>query len=180
MAPKDGPELEGMLRLAISLGQPAAIRYPRAALPEFPAKPDSSNALALGKAEVLREGPDGAVLAYGSLVKEALAAAEIAAGKGKNLTVVNLRFAKPLDEELILGLAQKMPAMFTVEEHALAGGVGSAVAELLADRNALPRKLIRLGVPDRFIEHGSRSELLRELGLDASGLADTILGNLFS
>ncbi|MBN1257834.1 MAG: 1-deoxy-D-xylulose-5-phosphate synthase [Planctomycetes bacterium] len=174
MAPRDGEELDQMLTFAINLGGPVALRYPKCNLPAKPLIKEFQP-LELGRAEVLREGKDGMVLAYGAMVYPAYEAAEMAAAEGVDLTVVNLRFAKPLDQGEILKRAKKAKVIYTVEDGALAGGVGSAVAEFLADAGAFPKKLVRLGIPDRFIEHASRSELLADLHLDAAGLCQTFL-----
>ncbi|MFH0910237.1 MAG: 1-deoxy-D-xylulose-5-phosphate synthase [Planctomycetota bacterium] len=173
LAPRDGGELGRMLEFALGLGQPVAIRYPRASLPA-PVR-ERYDPIQEGRAEVLRKGGDGTLLAYGAMVAPAYMAAEACAREGMEIGVVNLRFAKPLDEECILDLARDSRVLFTAEEGALAGGVGSAVAELLADRGALPRLFTRFGVPDRFIEHASRDELLASLGLDAEGMKRRIL-----
>lgn len=170
MAPKDGRELKLMLKLAIETEGPSAIRYPRANTPDeeldLPSRP-----FTWGEAEVLREGQDGAIIAYGAMVYPAFKAAEIMARDGIEITVVNARFAKPLDKELILDIVRRHPVVLTVEEHALAGGFGSAVLEMLSDEGSDFSKVRRLGIPDRFIEHGSRSELLRELELDEDGIS---------
>jgi len=173
MAPRDGEELARMLSFALDLGGPAAVRYPRAAVPApLPVAPAP---LERGRAEVLRSGRDGAVLAYGSMVAPAWAAAERCAQEGVDLTVVNLRFAKPLDEAAVLEAAEGKRAVFTVEEGAVRGGVGSTVAAVLAGRGAMPQHFEQAGIPDRFVEHGARDELLADLGLDAQGLARRFL-----
>jgi 1-deoxy-D-xylulose-5-phosphate synthase len=173
MAPRDGEELAAMLDAALGFGSPVAIRYPKEPLPELPVA--TRDPVAHGKSETLREGADGAVLAYGAMVAPALDAAERAAREGVDLTVVNLRFAKPLDEERIRALAAGAPVLVTVEDGCLPGGVGSAVAEALADGGAARTRLVRLGAPDRFIPHGTRAELLADLGLDADGLTQAFL-----
>ena len=126
-------------------------------------------ALPVGKAQLRREGRSGLlILAFGALVKSA----EII-GERLDATVVNMRFVKPLDEELVLRLAGRTRALVTIEENAVAGGAGSAVLELLAElRHALPT--LTLGIPDRFIEHGSREDCLLEAGLDLPGLEGAV------
>jgi 1-deoxy-D-xylulose-5-phosphate synthase len=173
LAPADEPELRAMLDFALAQPGPVALRYPRSALPEPAAL--QPEAIEAGRSVTLREGADGVVFAYGAMVRPALDAAAAAAEAGTELTVVNLRFAKPLDEERILALAAASPAVLTVEDGCLAGGVGSAVAELLADAGVGPGRLVRLGVPDRFVPHGGRDELLADLGLDVEGLRRSFL-----
>ncbi|MFQ5862781.1 MAG: 1-deoxy-D-xylulose-5-phosphate synthase [Candidatus Brocadiales bacterium] len=169
MAPKDGRELKLMLKLAIETKGPSCIRYPRANIPDeeldLPSHPFS-----WGEAEVLRDGHSGAIIAYGAMVYPSFKAAEILAREGIEVTVINARFAKPLDKELILEAVRNHPIVFTVEDHVLAGGFGSAVLEMLSEEGVDLRKVRRLGIPDKFIEQGSRSELLRGLGLDEDGI----------
>ncbi|NOZ22385.1 MAG: 1-deoxy-D-xylulose-5-phosphate synthase [Planctomycetes bacterium] len=170
MAPSNGPELAAMLRFAVKLEKPCAIRYPRAAAPteSWDAPP-----LDLGKAAVLKEGPDGAILAYGAMVGPALAAAEWLAHDGLNVMVANMRFAKPLDETLLQKVLAEQPFCLTVEDHTVRGGFGSAVLEAAAD-GGRARRVRLLGLPDEFIEHGPRDVLLKRLGLDAQGIASAV------
>ncbi len=171
MAPKDEAEMRDMLLTAIELNAPAAIRYPRGN--GFGV--DISNApqkLEIGKAEVLRDS-DGeiAILAYGSMVYPAMEAADNLKKDGIEATVVNARFVKPLDAELILALAQTKQMIFTVEEAYLAGGFGSAVMELLEENALLDKvRVVRMGVPDKIITHGDPKLLLARYGLDADGI----------
>ncbi len=168
MAPKDGRELEDMLAFALDFGAPIALRYPRA---EVPGRIGSSSTpIVLGKAEVLTRGGDGAVLAYGAMVAPCYQACAKLQEKGIMVTLVNARFAKPLDEELIAELLEAQPFVVTVEDGVLAGGFGSAVAELALRLGKDARKLRSLGVSDRFIEHGPRERLLQDLKLDAESL----------
>ncbi|MHC4870804.1 MAG: 1-deoxy-D-xylulose-5-phosphate synthase [Planctomycetota bacterium] len=173
MAPRDGGELANMLEFALTLGKPVAFRYPRSNLPE-PVSSDYA-ALELGRSEVLREGADGVVFAYGEMVNSSFAACQACAEEGVELTLVNLRFAKPVDEECILKYAGQGVPLFTVEDGTVCGGVGSAVAEVILDNEIKGAELKRIGIPDRFIEHATRSELLAMLGLDAEGLQKTFL-----
>lgn len=167
-APKDEGEFQQALFTAISAGKPMAIRYPRGNGEGVSLK--SRFQLPIGKGEILRDGEDLAILAIGSVVYPSLAAAEQLASEGIDCAVVNARFAKPLDSELILELASKK-RLLTVEENALAGGFGSAVLELLSEAESVNVKIERLGLPDRFIEHGSQ-EIFRSLfKLDAEGIA---------
>ncbi len=182
-APKDGPELEAMLEAATAGRGLWAIRFPKAEVPE--GLPATGAPIQIGRAEVLREGTDAALVAYGSMVAPACEAAERLAEQGIAAAVVNARFAKPLDAELLAELAARVPLLVTVEEHALAGGFGSAVLEALAAPSrrfgACGRARVEcLGVPDRFIEHGSREALLAGLGLAAAGIAARVAEALAS
>ena len=128
------------------------------------------HALEIGKAEILREGSDVAILGIGSQVRYCEKAAERLASEGVNATVVNARFVKPLDSELILALARSHGAIVTVEDHYLMGGFGAAVMELLEERGLNEVRVLRLGFPDKIIEHASQSLLLAKYGLDADGI----------
>ena len=163
MAPADENECRQMLSTAFSLNQPAAVRYPRGTGPGVPQRKDLST-LPVGKADILREGRTVAVLAFGSMVQPALEA-----GDRLGATVVNMRFVKPLDGELVARLAAGHALIVTVEENAVMGGAGSAVAEHLAAHDLSP-SIIHIGLPDRFVEQGSRSELLEACGLTAEGI----------
>ena len=170
MAPKDGHELFRMLEWAIGHDTPVGIRYPRANVPDGD-EPLFRKPIQAGEAEWLQEGKHGAILAYGSMVYPALDAARRLAALGLELTVVNARFAKPVDEDTVVRLAAGHPFVLTVEEHVLQGGFGSAILEAASLAGADVRKFVRLGIPDRFIEHGARPKLLEILGLDALGIA---------
>jgi 1-deoxy-D-xylulose-5-phosphate synthase len=170
-APKDEAELRDMMLTCIEHPGAAAIRYPRGSgfgvsISEKPKK------LEIGKGEILREGSgEIAILAYGSMVYPAVQAAENLAKDVTEATVVNARYVKPLDAELILNLAQTHRAIITVEEAYLAGGFGSAVMELLEEEGLLDKvKVIRMGVPDQIITHGDPKFLLAQYGLDADGI----------
>jgi 1-deoxy-D-xylulose-5-phosphate synthase len=168
MAPADENECRQMLYTATTLDCPAIVRYPRGSGPGVPVVSEMS-VLPLGKAQLRREGKSGlALLAFGALLAPAAAIAE-----AFDATLVNMRFVKPLDEELILTLAARHRALVTIEENAALGGAGSAVIELLAAEGcSLP--LLQLGIPDRFIAHGSREGCLTAAGLDAAGLRASI------
>jgi 1-deoxy-D-xylulose-5-phosphate synthase len=125
-------------------------------------------ALPIGKGEIRREGKRIAILAFGSMVKPALEAAE-----KLDATVANMRFVKPIDEELVLRLAKAHELIVTVEEHQIMGGAGSAVLEVLAGTSA---RVLVLGLPDRFIDHGDSAKLLSAVGLDAEGIRKSIRG----
>jgi 1-deoxy-D-xylulose-5-phosphate synthase len=168
MAPGYEGDVPAMLKLALELDGPAAIRYPKAeALPG-----DGEPApLELGKAEVLRWGTDGAIVACGTLLHAAISAADVLSGEGLEVAVINARFVKPLDSATILRAIRECAFVVTVEEGALAGGFGSAVLEAASDAGLDASRVRRMGIPDQFIEHGSRDELLSELKLDRDGIA---------
>jgi 1-deoxy-D-xylulose-5-phosphate synthase len=166
MAPSDAAECRNMLYTGFMLNGPAAVRYPRgAALGEAPRE---MNALAVGKAELRRAGKRVAILAFGSMLKPSLEA-----GDALDATVVNMRFVKPLDGELVRELARTHELLVTVEEHQIMGGAGSAVCELLAQDET---RILLLGLPDHFIDHGDPGRLLASLGLDGEGIRKSITG----
>ena len=168
MAPADENECRQMLYTASTLAGPAAVRYPRGSGPGAAVIAEMS-ALAVGRAQLRREGRSGlALLAFGPLVAPAQRVAE-----RLDATLVNMRFVKPLDENLVVSIATRHRAIVTLEENAIAGGAGSAIGELLAAQG-LRVALLHLGIPDRFIEHGSREECLQAAGLDAAGIAGAI------
>lgn len=169
MAPKDENELRDMLYTAVQHPGPIALRYPRGQGMGV-AFSSTLNRIPIGKAEVLREGEDLLILAVGASVYPALDAAATLAQQGFSATVVNARFIKPLDENLILSLAARHGRILTVEENILAGGFGSAVLELLADRGLYGLTVKRLGIPDVFVEHGAQGVLRQKYGLDAAGI----------
>ena len=167
-APADENECRQLLTTAFRYDGPAAVRYPRGTGPG--AKIESKlDALPVGKAEIRQRGVRLAILAFGSPLS---AAQEVCGELGA--TVVNMRFVKPFDEALVLELARTHAALVTVEDNAIAGGAGSAVAELLAAKN-VQTPLLLLGLPDAFLEHASREQLLGEAGIDAPGIRDAIL-----
>mgnify|MGYP005838516265 CR=1 FL=1 len=169
MSPKDENELQHMIRTAVEHPGPSALRYPRGAGFGVPMDQEIKN-LEIGKAEIIRDGSDVAIFAIGNVVLPSLAAAERLAAEGVSAAVVNARFVKPLDEELILRMARKAGRVVTVEEHALSGGFGSAVLECLEHGLLTSVKTHRIGLPDRFIEHGPQKVLRRKYGLDADGI----------
>jgi 1-deoxy-D-xylulose-5-phosphate synthase len=168
MAPADENECRQMLTTGFQIDAPVAVRYPRGAGPGVAVDP-ALQTLPVGKAEVRREGKRIALLAFGSMLAPALEA-----GAAFNATVVNMRFVKPLDEELVRELARTHDLLVTVEENVVAGGAGSAVNECLMAAG-LPTRVVNLGLPDRFIEHGDHREQLAQCGLDAAGIRRTIL-----
>lgn len=174
MAPKDENELRHMLKTAVEHKGPAALRYPRGSGRGVPLDEELSP-LPIGRAEVLREGDDVALLAIGSMVYPALEAAEALSARGVEASVVNARFCKPLDSAVVLGMAARCGKIVTVEEGALQGGFGAAVLELLADRGMWGVKVKRLGIPDRFIEHADHWAQLEEAGLTPEGIVKAAL-----
>ncbi|MEK7722738.1 MAG: 1-deoxy-D-xylulose-5-phosphate synthase [Acidobacteriota bacterium] len=173
-APKDEAEMRDMLLTAIEHPTPAAIRYPRGNGVGVDIS-KSPQLLEVGRAELLRDGSDVAIIAYGSMVNQAMQAAENLAKSGIQATVVNARWVKPLDAELITALAQNQHLIVTVEEAYLAGGFGSAVMECLEQNNLLDAvKLVRMGVPDQIITHGDPKMLLSQYGLDAEGIYNKV------
>ncbi len=170
MAPKDEGEMRDMLYTMVEHEGPAAMRYPRGNGVGADLKREA-RLLEIGKAEILRDGGEVAIVAYGSMVHPAAAAAEHLAKDGIEATVVNARFVKPLDAGLLLALARTKRLIVTVEEAYLAGGFGSAVAELLEENGLLDAvRLVRMGVPDRIVTHGDPKLLLAKYGLDADGI----------
>jgi len=173
MAPADAAEMSAALELALSLDAPSAIRYPR---DEVPADLEGQcPPFKLGRARIVRNGNDGAMLCYGVTVEPALAAAELLKREqGMDVAVVNARFAKPLDAVLITRLIVARKPLLVCEDHAVVGGFGSAVMELAAARGLNAANVTLLGIPDRFIQHASRLEQLIEAGLDAANIAATM------
>ncbi|MCY7307524.1 MAG: 1-deoxy-D-xylulose-5-phosphate synthase, partial [Rhodoferax sp.] len=165
--PADENECRQLLCSAFEQNHPVAVRYPRGAGAGV-AVQGGLQALPFGKAELRRQGKGVAILAFGTLLYPALEAAELL-----NATVVNMRWAKPLDTALLLQVAQEHSALVTVEEGAIMGGAGSAVGEALQAAGLL-RPLLQLGLPDLFIEHGDPAKLLARLGLDAAGIAASV------
>lgn len=171
-APKDENELRHLVATALATGRPTAIRYPRGAGYGVALDPEPK-LLPVGKGEVLRVGKDGVVLAIGDPVLPALAAAErLAAEGGASLSVVNARWVKPLDTELLAQFVKPGTPVFTVEENAVAGGFGSAVSEAL-DALGVTAPIHRLGIPDRFVPHATQAEQRADLGIDEDGLLAT-------
>ncbi len=168
MAPSDENECRQMLYTGTTLSCPSVVRYPRGTGPGVPLE-KAFTALPVGRALVKREGRCGlALLAFGPLLEPAARIAE-----RLDATLVNMRFVKPLDEALVLELAGRHRAFITLEENAVQGGAGSAIAELLA-AEGVSMPLLQIGIPDRFIEHGSRDSCLAAAGLDAQSLAATV------
>jgi 1-deoxy-D-xylulose-5-phosphate synthase len=175
MAPSDENEMRHMLHTALSLPGPAAFRFPRGSGEGVPLDP-APKLLEVGKGRIVRNvpgKPDVCIVALGAPVRAAVAAADVVCAEGLHATVIDARFAKPLDEELIAGEAARARRVLTVEEGCLAGGFGSAVLELLERRGLLAHGMPtrRLGLPDAFITHGDPAKQRAELGLDLDGIA---------
>jgi 1-deoxy-D-xylulose-5-phosphate synthase len=171
MTPSDENECRRMLTTAFSLNQPAAVRYPRGSGPGAEVGKEMRS-LPLGKGEVRRRGRRVAILAFGSMLKPALEAAG-----DLDATVADMRFVKPVDADLAAELAGTHELVVTIEENAILGGAGSAVAEALAAR-AIAAPLLQLGLPDRYVDHGDQAQLLASIGLDKSGIVAAIRARL--
>lgn len=167
MTPSDGEEMRRLLDTGFLHAGPAVVRYPRGGVPA-PVAQTPSAPIPLGKALLLREGRQVAILAFGPLLGIACKV-----GEAMDASVANMRFVKPLDQQLILRLADSHELLVTVEDNALAGGVGTAVSQLLV-QNGVHTSLLHLGIPDYFVEHASRNEQLAECGLDEAGITRSI------
>lgn len=168
MTPADENECRQMLYTGYSLNQPVAVRYPRGRGPGVPIVKEMQT-LPLGCAEVRREGRHIALLAFGPML-----AAALEVGETLDATVVNMRFVKPIDEKTIIRIAERHDVLVTVDENQIAGGAGSAVNECLAAHNVLV-PVLNHGLPDRYVQHGGRDDMLRDAGLEASGLKNAII-----
>jgi len=172
MAPFDEPELRAALEFALTLDQPCAIRYPR---DNVPPPLEDCPPFELGKSRTLRTGDAATILSYGITGVYALAAADMLAESGIEVSVVNARFASPVDRDMVARACKNAAPVVTVEDHSIAGGFGSAVLETMQDMGLTCRHFVRLGMPtDRFIAHGSRGGQLAECGYDATGIAATV------
>ncbi len=173
MSPGDATELPAMLDFALGFAGPCAIRYPKATATEIPRV---TPPIELGKSEIVRWGTDGCLVCYGPLLPRCLKAADELREEGLDVGVINARFLKPLDTEVILKAVRKCGFVVTLEEAALAGGFGSAVLEAAADAHLDTTRVRRLGIPDFYVEHGERDELLADLGLDVESIVGTCRG----
>jgi 1-deoxy-D-xylulose-5-phosphate synthase len=171
MVPADENECRQMLYTGITLDTPVAVRYPRGAGMGVPVQQEM-RALPVGRAEVRREGRRVAILAFGPLLKPAL---EV--GEELNATVVNMRFVKPMDDALVADLARRHDLIVTVEDNVIEGGAGSAVAESLSAQS-LGARILHLGLPDRFVDHGDQGQLLAQVGLNREGILASIRARL--
>lgn len=175
MAPATGAELEQMLRFALEAGSPAAVRFPRGEALEIEGA--GVQPLVMGRGEIVKEGADVAILALGDMLPVALDAAAALAGRGVSASVINGRFAKPVDSDFIKDVSQGKKLVVTVEDNVVAGGYGSGV-EAVVDAVLPGTRVLVLGLPDRYIEHGSICELLEQVGLSAEAVASKVLGLL--
>lgn len=176
--PRDEVDLRRIMKTATEVEGPFAYRYPRGNGVGLSLEGEIE-AVEIGRGELLRQGTDVLIVALGVLVGEALQATELLSQQGIDACVVDARFVKPLDRELLLTQAEKVPLVITAEENALQGGFGSAVLELLND-SGLNIPVVRVGIPDNFIEQGTQAELRAQLGLDAAGLVKTVQKSLQS
>jgi 1-deoxy-D-xylulose-5-phosphate synthase len=180
MAPKDEAELQRMLVTGVNYTDgPIAMRYPRGNGIGVPLMEEGWESLPIGKSEILRNGDDLLLLGYGTMVQTAMQVAEILSEHGIEATVINARFVKPLDTELILPLAQRIGKVATIEEGCLMGGFGSAVAETLLDNDVLAL-VKRFGVPDILVDHAKPEESIVDLGLTGSQIAEQLLKAFFA
>ncbi|MBN1591038.1 MAG: 1-deoxy-D-xylulose-5-phosphate synthase [Pirellulales bacterium] len=170
MAPGDAWDLDAMVRFALAHDHPAAVRYPKATAETVEIENERAP-IQLGVSETISVGTDGTIVACGTVLSDCLRAAERLRDEGLDVGVINARFVKPLDNETLLDALARSPLLVTVEEGALMGGFGSALLEAANEAGLDTTGVRRLGVPDRFVEHGSRPELLADLRLDASGIA---------
>ena len=180
MAPRDEAMLVNMLHTALSHDGPSALRYPRGEAVGVPL-PSVPEVLAIGTGEILREAPDGeragrvALLGYGTGVGKALEAAALLEVDGIEVTVADARFAKPIDGGLVAQLAAEHELLVTIEEGVLGGGFGSAVWETLNEAGGAPTRILRVGVPDRYVQHGAPKLLHEEIGFTAERIAERVL-----
>ncbi len=171
MAPGDELDVAPMLHFALGHDGPASLRYPKASLEKVERAPAP---VELGQAEIYEWATDGMLVAFGSLFPTCVKAAEKLREEGIEVGVINARFAKPLDRPTLLKAIEELPLVVTVEEGTLEGGFGSAVLEAANAAGLDTRQIVRLGLPDRFVEHAERGELLADLGLDVSGICRTV------
>lgn len=171
MAPGDEADVVPMLNFALEQSHPISMRYPKANLERVEREVAP---VELGMAEIHEWGPDGALVAYGTLFPACVKAAEKLRAEGLDVGVINARFAKPLDKATLLRAVEQLPLVVTVEEGTLEGGFGSALLEAAHGAGLDTRNIVRLGIPDRFVEHGERHELMAELGLDVDGICAAV------
>lgn len=174
MAPKDEAELRNMLYTAVEYKDgPIALRYPRGSALGVEVKPGFEK-IEIGKAEILKSGEDIALLAFGSMVNYALIAAEKLESQGVHAEVINMRFAKPLDTDLLDDVASKFRKIVTLEENSIIGGFGSGIVEYFSDKN-YKNDILRIGLPDKFVDHGTQEELHKLLGIDPDGIVNQVI-----
>jgi len=175
MAPGDEADVMPMLKFALEQPCPVSLRYPKANLEKVER---AATPIELGQAEVCEWGEDVCLVAYGSLFPTCVKAAERLRQEGLSVGVINARFAKPIDRTTLLKAVEEVPVVVTVEEGTLEGGFGSALLEAANEAKLDTRGVVRLGIPDRFVEHGERGELLADLGLDVNGICNTVRQHL--
>ena len=174
MAPGDETDVQPMLKFALKHTGPISVRYPKANL-EKVERTEAPTPIELGKAEVIDWGEDGCFVAFGTLLSNCTAAAKKLKAQGIHMGVINARFVKPLDKETILRAVETLPLVVTVEEGTLEGGFGSAVLEAANSAGLDTRNVVRRGIPDKFVEHGERNELLADIGLSVDALVELVL-----
>jgi 1-deoxy-D-xylulose-5-phosphate synthase len=173
MAPGDEADVQPMFRFALKHTGPISIRYPKINLDKIE-RQGAVAPIEMGKAEVIEWGEDGCFVAFGTLLSNCMAAAKKLRAEGIHMGVINARFVKPLDKETILRAVETLPLVVTVEEGTIEGGFGSAVLEAANAAGLDARNVVRKGIPDKFIEHGERAELLADLGLNVDGLVQLV------
>ena len=182
MAPSDEVELNRSLRLALSLDTPSAIRYPRDNVPasnfedviDEPLRNEAAQEWQVGRSRMLRQGTEATLLAYGALAQNAMQAAEGLSAEGVSVGVIDARFCKPLDADMLLRVLKPGHPLITIEDHSLQNGFGSAVIEFAVAHRFATEDITRLGMPDRLIAHATRKEQLAEVGLDPAGIARSV------
>lgn len=174
MSPKDGEELKSMILFGCNLSSPCAVRFPRGKVPTLGESDYNSPQISLGRAEVISEGEDVVIFAVGNTVLRVKSILHRLNVAGIEATLINMRFVKPLDRDLILSKAKKIKRVITVEENVLAGGFGSAILECLCDNSVFDVKVLRIGLGDVFIEHGSQARLRGLNGLDEESIFNSI------
>jgi 1-deoxy-D-xylulose-5-phosphate synthase len=173
MAPKDEQELRDMLYTSVyKIDGPSAIRYPRGAALGVELREDFKE-IEIGKAEVLQKGEDVALLAVGKMVDYSLQASVLLGKEGIDAEVINMRFIKPIDTDLLDEVAKRFDKIVTIEENSIVGGFGSGIVEYFSDKN-YKNDIIRIGIPDKFIEHGTQAELHDLIGIDANGIFEKV------
>lgn len=177
MAPKNFKELEKMLEYAVSLKKPVVIRYPRGG--EGQIKFESCDNIKLGKAEILKLGEDITIVAIGKMIEKAVEVANKLEEQNRSVEIINARFLKPLDKDTILKSITKTKTVITIEDNIIKGGLGSAVEEVLNEKNIKDVIFRKYGYPDEFIKHGSIPEIEKKYGLDADSIAKDIENNVF-
>ncbi|MEW6654770.1 MAG: 1-deoxy-D-xylulose-5-phosphate synthase, partial [Bacteroidota bacterium] len=173
MSPKDEAELRDMLFTAVNYGKgPIAIRYPRGSALGVDVS-ENFNTLEIGKAEIIYEGKDAAFLAIGNMVEYAKSAQEILASDGLSIELINMRFVKPLDTQMLDSIASRFNKIVTLEESTIVGGFGSAVLEYFAEKN-YKNDILRIALPDSFVDHGTQEELHKIIGIDSNGIVEKV------